>query len=242
MGVNLVELQRSCHRLCLRTELATASAPIANLLAGLSADGSSPRSAGHQKPLPSLGVDKATEDEQVNELVERAMLGDFDSPVLSSADLDDCEEFQAPMERMQDGSVVATCGSVISAAMQRSGTGATSALADSAPPPASSAERPAADARDFVPPASRADRPAARAQEAASTRAASEADVNPVPAWAEQARSQPEVAAALDLNSKLSVARRLPTEDKRRPLWLAAVAITATQKGLQEVQGVQSVV
>lgn len=58
-----------------------------------------------------------------------------------------------------------------------------------------------------------------------------------MPVWSAEERSQAAVQAAVDLHGKLAVARGLPDADVRRPLWLAAIAIKATQTGIDAVQG-----
>ena len=57
-----------------------------------------------------------------------------------------------------------------------------------------------------------------------------------LPEWVAQAEARSEVQAAVDLHGKMAVARGLPTSDMRRPLWLAAVTIKATQLGIDAAQ------
>jgi hypothetical protein len=58
-----------------------------------------------------------------------------------------------------------------------------------------------------------------------------------LPAWTAMQQHRPEVAAALELHKKMGIALALPPADERRPLWLGAIAITATQKGIAAVKG-----
>ena len=60
-----------------------------------------------------------------------------------------------------------------------------------------------------------------------------------LPEWVAQAEARSEVQAAVDLHGKMAVARGLPTSDMRRPLWLAAVTIKATQLGIDAAQSAQ---
>ena len=199
-------------------ELAAANAPIANLLAGLSSDSDSHAGAA-RKPLPALDTDPATEEEQIAEIVERAMLGDFDEPILSSDELDAYNTAPAaaappPPRAAPAASVAATCGSVVSGAPTARPPSRLSAATTATVAPAVAAQPPAAAVEAAQPPVGGA-----------------------VPVWVAAAQARPEVATAQDLHKKLAVATALDSGDSRRPLWLAAVAITATHKGLAAVQG-----
>jgi hypothetical protein len=78
---------------------------------------------------------------------------------------------------------------------------------------------------------------AAGAKQTVSTSSHHSTSSNAVPAWVHESSGRAGVRAALDLHGKLRVALALPPADAHRPLWLAAVAIKATQLGLAAVQG-----
>ena len=68
-------------------------------------------------------------------------------------------------------------------------------------------------------------------------KATAQAAAASMPSWSSDERSQAAVQAAIDLHGKLVVATGLPQGDERKPLWLAAIAIKATQTGIDAVQG-----
>jgi hypothetical protein len=266
--------------------LAEANSEVAALLASLDNEGSA-----FVSHLPA----DASEDDQVAELVERAMLGDFDEGP-SSAELQDyagfssshlrdsgqlysanahsspaafgagsfpdtggCSASGAKSPELSDSasaaadSLHAMFGSTSSAAGQALPTTVSRTLLSShtassqgtARPVAASITRPSASpesraltamasSSQKLPEASWKEKPMSMAKQELDAVAANGVQMP----WSADEKAQPSVKAALDLRSKLDVAVSLSKEDSRRPLWLGAVAIKASQLGIAAVERV----
>ena len=217
--------------------LADANADVAALLHRVHAEGGA-RAA---SPPP-----EATEAEQVAELVERAMLGDFDE-LYSSAEL----QQYAPYDGMRPQEPSRPDSTEFSSGLSRAATGQSELPSvPMRPAPVRTGAAQTASANDAAASSSSQAAPAdaPRGTTSAGFRSAQPARTTPAeqspaqrnaalePDWSDAQLAQPEVQAALDLRSKLHVAEALPVNDARRPLWLGAIAIKAAQLGIDAIE------